>query len=383
MELKNLLEVSKINDKTVKEFEDIKKYIATGDVQDNKIVNYEEVRFASRPSRANREVEVGDILVARMKETVKVLKITEENYDEYIFSTGFCTLKSNNGVLDSDYFYKILISDYFQEQKDKNSKGATQKAINNTGLKKIKIPVPPINIQKQIVEVLDEAQNLINNRKEQIKLLNNLIESIFYDMFGDPVNNNRGWGEKKLGKLGKLDRGKSKHRPRNHISLYGGKYPFIQTGDVSNAGIYLDSFESTYSEKGLQQSKIWPEDTLCITIAANIAKTSILKIEACFPDSIVGFISNKYSNVIYIRTWFLFFQEIIEKAAPKSAQRNINLRILNDLDVIVPPITLQKQFAEKVELIEVQKQLLEDSLKLLEDNYNGLIQMAFKGELFK
>ena len=242
--------------------------------------------------------------------------------------------------------------------------------------------IPSIKIQKQIVEVLDEAQKLIDNRKEQLKLLDDLIESIFYDMFGDPVKNDKGWEVKKLGKLGELGRGKSKHRPRNDISLYGGEYPFIQTGDVSNSGLYLEKFESTYSERGLEQSKMWPKNTLCITIAANIAKTTILKIDACFPDSIVGFISNENSNVVYIRTWFLFFQEIIEKAAPQSAQKNINLRILNDLDVIAPPIQLQNQFAEKVELIEKQKSLLEQSLKLLEDNYNNLMQRAFKGELF-
>ena len=101
------------------------------------------------------------------------------------------------------------------------------------------------------------------------------------------------WGYKRLDELGTVARGKSKHRPRNDPCLYGGEYPFIQTSDVKNADLYLSKYSQTYNEKGLAQSKLWKPSTLCITIAANIAETAILKINACFPDSIVGFVANK------------------------------------------------------------------------------------------
>ena len=94
-----------------------------------------------------------------------------------------------------------------------------------------------------------------------------------------------------LDQLGSVSRGRSRHRPRDAEFLYGGSYPFVQTGDVKKAGLYLRDFEQTYSEAGLAQSKLWPVGTLCITIAANIAETSILDIEACFPDSVIGFIA--------------------------------------------------------------------------------------------
>ncbi len=93
--------------------------------------------------------------------------------------------------------------------------------------------------------------------------------------------------EFKLNELGKVNRGKSKHRPRNDPILYGGKYPFIQTGDVKHSPFYVTTHSVTYNEKGLAQSKLWPKGTLCITIAANIAETAILSYPACFPDSIV------------------------------------------------------------------------------------------------
>ena len=90
-----------------------------------------------------------------------------------------------------------------------------------------------------------------------------------------------------LNDLGLLKRGKSKHRPRNDISLYDGEYPFIQTGDIKAAELHVFSHSQTYNEKGLKQSQLWSQGTLCITIAANIAETAILTYDACFPDSIL------------------------------------------------------------------------------------------------
>src|SRR4051812_34314799 len=101
------------------------------------------------------------------------------------------------------------------------------------------------------------------------------------------------WKEYKLSELGTLQRGKSKHRPRYAFHLYGGPYPFIQTGQIKEAAKYITKYEQTYSEAGLAQSKIWKTGTLCITIAANIADVAILSFDACFPDSIIGFTPNE------------------------------------------------------------------------------------------
>ena len=181
------------------------------------------------------------------------------------------------------------------------------------------------------------------------------FKSQFVEMFGDPVSNNLNWNILKMSELGTLERGTSKHRPRNAPELLGGIYPLIQTGDVSNSGLYITDYKSTYSELGLKQSKMWRKDTLCITIAANIAQTSILTFDACFPDSVVGFITNALVNNIFIHYWFGFLQKNIDAQATQVAQKNINLKVLNNLDVIVPPIELQNQFADIVKKIDKQK----------------------------
>ena len=260
-----------------------------------------------------------------------------------IVSTGFLTLKPKDGF-DGRYLYHYFRSKTFQRLKDRFCSGATQKAINNNSFKKLKVPNYEIEQQKKIVQILDIAGNLRQKRKEQLALLDDYLKSVFLDMFGDPVINPKKWPIKELGKVGDLDRGISKNRPRNAPELLGGSYPLIQTGDVSNSRGYIKEFRQTYSELGLMQSKMWPIGTLCITIAANIAKTGILTFEACFPDSVVGFTPNNLVKTEYVQWWMVFLQKILEEKAPESAQKNINLGILRVLDIPVPPIELQDKF---------------------------------------
>lgn len=251
-------------------------------------------------------------------------------------------------------------------------------------LKDVLIPTPKIDIQKKIVEILDQADELRRKREESIKKLEELEKSIFLDMFGDPVTNPKKWNIKKFEEIGILERGKSKHRPRNAPELLGGKYPLIQTGDVSQSNGLITKYSQTYSDFGLKQSRLWPSGTLCITIAANIAETGILAFDACFPDSVVGFTPNKETaSVEYIQTWLSFLQQNLEANAPQASQKNINLKILRDLPVPTPPVDLVVEYTSKIDLYKKQLRLMKDDLDLLENLFNCLLQKAFKGELVK
>ena len=141
--------------------------------------------------------------------------------------------------------------------------------------------IPDISVEQQkfCSSVLDKLHKLIQMRQQELQKLDEFIKARFVELFGDPVSNSYGLPEATLPDLGEFGRGVSKHRPRNDIKLLGGKYPLIQTGDVANAGLYITSYSSTYSELGLKQSKMWDKGTLCITIAANIAKTAILEFD--------------------------------------------------------------------------------------------------------
>ena len=116
MKMVSVLEVCKLNDQTVKEFKGTKEYVATGGIEKDKIVSFTKVNFEDKPSRANREVEIGDILLAKMKDTDKVLLINEDN-ENYIYSTGFFTIKPDTNIVNTEYIYHVLKSDYFQGEK--------------------------------------------------------------------------------------------------------------------------------------------------------------------------------------------------------------------------------------------------------------------------
>ncbi len=235
------------------------------------------------------------------------------------------------------------------------AESTTVPSVRKTVLEKYEIEVPSLVEQEEIEKKLTLTQKIIEKRRQELSYLDEIIKARFVEMFGDPVSNSYGFPEATLPELGELGRGVSKHRPRNDSKLLVGDYPLIQTGDVANSGLYITSYGGTYSELGLKQSKMWNKGTLCITIAANIAKTAILEFDACFPDSVVGFIANEKTNNIFIHYWFSFFQAILESQAPESAQKNINLKILSELKVIVPKKEKQDEFVEFIEQVYKSK----------------------------
>ena len=159
-----------------------------------------------------------------------------------------------------------------------------------------------------------------------------------------------GWAWAKLSELGKLDRGRSRHRPRNAKHLYGGPYPFVQTGDIREAVTFIHNFTQTYSEAGLEQSHLWPAGTLCITIAANIAETAILGLDACFPDSVVGFLpDDDHVSARYVEYYMRTLQQTLERIAPATAQKNLNLATLREVPIAIPGRKTQQDIVDKLD----------------------------------
>lgn len=194
------------------------------------------------------------------------------------------------------------------------------------------------------------------------------------------------WQPKRLDQLGSVSRGRSRHRPRDAAHLYGGSHPFIQTGDVKHAGLYITDFIQTYSDAGLEQSKLWPAGTLCITIAANIADTAILGIDACFPDSVIGFIADpQQADTRFVK--YLFDATIKRRAQQFSqgaTQDNLSQEKLLSLEFDVPRIDEQFRIADILatydDLIENNRRrmaLLDESARLLYQEW--FIRLRFPG----
>lgn len=326
--------------------------------------------WCSEPTKIAREK---DILIS-VRAPIGALNIAN---CECCIGRGLAALTVNEDICAREYLWYVL-SGKVDELNSKGT-GSTFKAINKKTLSETEIPLPPLDEQRKIAVVLDKVSDLIAKRRQQLSKLDEMVKSRFVEMFGDPVSNSLNLPLLSLPQLGEFGRGVSKHRPRNAPELLGGKYPLIQTGEVANSGLYIFSYENTYSELGFKQSKMWKSGTLCITIAANIAKTAILTFDACFPDSVVGFVANERTNNIFIHYWFGFFQQILESQAPESAQKNINLKTLSELKVIVPSIELQNQFSAFVEQTEKTKTTISHSLEKLETLKKALMQGYFGG----
>ena len=186
------------------------------------------------------------------------------------------------------------------------------------------------------------------------------------------------WEYVTLDKLGDVSRGRSKHRPRNDASLFGGDYPFIQTADVKDAPFYITSYSDTYNEKGLAQSKLWHKGTLCITIAANIADTAILGIDACFPDSVMGFLPYKgVSDVRFVKYAFDMLQRDMRQISQGTAQDNVSWQKLSTIKFPKPPIEIQERIADLLVSYEDLIENNQNQIKLLEEAAQRLYKEWF------
>lgn len=302
---------------------------------------------------------------------------------------GWLVLKENGKkIFDTEFLYYLLSSPYVFIQFDNLAAGSTVRNLNIALVSSVEVPIPPLPEQQRIVSILDEAFSAIAkakaNAEQNLKNAKELFESYLQGVF---EKKGEDWEEKTLAQISKtFGRGKSKHRPRNWNGLYGGNYPFIQTGDIRNCNHYITEFTQTYNEVGLAQSKLWKSGTICITIAANIAETGILTFDACFPDSVIGIeVNEKYADRDFVEYLLQSFKVRIQALGKGSAQANINMGTFENELFPFPPISEQKVIVEKLNQLSAETKKLEAIYKQkindLEELKKSVLQKAFAGEL--
>lgn len=352
--------------------------------------------------RQNQEVVVkpGDILLnSTGTGTLGRANIWSRDCENYIADSHVCLIRCKQQI-SPKYFLYLIRSRIGQEIIESATTGSTnQIELSKTKLGIGELPLPPLGEQRRIVakiestfksieaieKAVESAESLLTKYRESLlnkafrgelvpqdprdepasKLLERIRDERVKQQDGKkkkkdelppitedeiPFEIPKSWEWVRIPEVGSLARGKSKHRPRNDKKLFGGKYPFIQTGDVAQANGYIVEYSQTYSDFGLSQSRLFPPGTLCITIAANIADTAILTFPACFPDSVVGYSSNGRTLSAEFLKFFIELMKVsINKAAHGAAQKNINLEVLGELPVPLPP------FAEQVRIVETLK----------------------------
>ena len=332
-----------------KPFEGNRRYISTGAVATDHIDenDVEIVDYKSRPSRADLIVEPGTLLFAKMQGTKKTLYVDKEKA-ENIYSTGFFALKAKSGVSSTRCLYHMLGSTSFLTQKDKNCSGATQKAITNAGLKKIRVSIPDYQLQEAIADQLDKISSVIQMRRSELQKLDDLVKARFVEMFGIPFVNDKHWVTKCIGEVvTEVRYGTS--RP----AVEGGKYPYLRMNNLTNDGEidlnnlkYIDIpddevekcivrkgdvlFNRTNSAELVGKTAMFDLDEEMI-IAGYIIR---VRLQSCLRPEILS----QYMNLKPVK-------ELLHSMAKGAVnQANINAQELQRIEVYIPHIELQREF---------------------------------------
>lgn len=359
------------------------------------------------PSRARQRLRAGDVVVSMTRPNLNAVAQIPNELDGSIGSTGFHVLRAK-GVEASWLRYAVQTPDFVLAMTGQ-VQGALYPAVRPKDIRAFCLPVPPAEQQLRIVAAIEEQLSRLaagtaalerlqsHLRRYRAAVLKAACEGSLPEacpaVRGQAADSSKGlgalpqgWEWVPLPELGELNRGKSKHRPRDDARLYGGAYPFIQTGDVKASRGTISTHSQTYSELGLRQSRLWPAGTLCITIAANIADTGILSFPACFPDSVVGFLANELrASARYVEFFLRTAKSDLARYAPATAQKNINLETLRALLVPLPPRPVQDRIVGAVnarfEAVERTEAAVAAGVRRAHRLRASILRTAFAGAL--
>jgi len=369
-----LKRVSSINDDTLPEDTNPMRemcYVDIGSVSyEDGITECEEMVFEKSPSRARRLANDGDVIVSTVRTYLKAICKIEKTTDEMVFSTGFAVVRPDNSWKKNS-IGDFIVADYFVENVVANSNGVSYPAINASDLGCLKIIQPPLDEQEKIKQFLktkiSKMNSSISSLNTQIKRLEEKRSALIrqaitkgldlavpmkdsgIDWIGDVPQH---WDSKKVKFVSKIFRGKFGHRPRNDPKLYDGNYPFVQTGNVARANKYITEYTQTLNDLGRSVSEEFPAGTIVMAIAANIGDVAILTFDACFPDSIVGFNPNPDINQEYLYYSLSALASELDKVASQSTQQNLNIELVGNLMIPVPPETEQIVIGKYISEIE-------------------------------
>jgi type I restriction enzyme S subunit len=363
-------------------FEGMKKYISTGALILSNIDNnaVELIEYYSRPSRADLEVKPGDLVFAKMSNTDKRLIINEET-SKYIYSTGFFAVKAKQGVITTKCLYYLLGSKNFLDQKDKNSTGATQRAITIDGLSKIKVRIPDYISQKNIEIILELLDEIVKLRKNQINEYDQLIKSRFVEIFG--TLSSTIFETKQLNELSELITDGTHQTPKYTDDSTNG-YKFLSSKDVTSGRI--DWTNIKYIPEDLHKqlySRLAPKrNDILLAKNGTTGTAAIVDVDEVF-DIYVSLALIRFKEGIINPYYALYaINSIDTKRQFDSSLKgvgvpNLHLGEIRKVKIIFPPMQLQNEFVKFVNQIDKLKFTVQKSLEETQTLFDSLMQKYF------
>ena len=322
-------------------------------------------------------VDNGDILYA-MIGTIGNPVIVEKEFKFSIKNVALLKFRED-GVFNK-YIYYFLESDLTKRQFESRSRGGTQKFVSLKNIRELMIPLPPLVEQQKIVAILDAADQLRQKDQQLIDLYTTLSQSLFLDMFGDPVTNSMGW-ERGIS----IDYSECIVPGRNKPKSFSGGVSWITTNDLNHLAYTSESKRNvglTSDEIETVRARVIPKDSIILTCVGDLGIISINTLPVVVNQQLHTFqCDQKYIIPVFMMYALAYQQPYMNKMASSTTLPYMNKTVCNKIPMIYPPIELQNQFAQHIEKIEQQKYLAQASLGKSETLFNSLLQRAFKGEL--
>jgi restriction modification system DNA specificity domain protein len=354
---------------------DVIRYIDISSIDNinQRLIGTTSFKMLDAPSRAQQKVEYGDILISTVRPNLRNIAIVNDDASNLVASSGFCVLRINDAALRRYIFYYV-VSNKFTAYLGKLTNGANYPAVKETDVRKAFIPIPPKSTQLSIVSELDKLNELIRIKKEQLKDYDTLAQSIFYEMFGDPVE--EGWDVKELGDICKTSSGGTPSKA--HTEYYNGEIMWLRSGEVSQGDIY--NTEQTITLLGLENSsaKIFPVNTVVIAMyGATVGQVGILRKEMSTNQAICGIFPNGDLTPEYLYYFLISKKAEFLKSAIGGAQANISQQIIRKTLIPLPPLSLQSSFTCKIRQIKLQKAAVQSTITDLETLLAARMQYWF------
>ena len=287
-----------------------------------------------------------------------------------------------NENLNGKFLYYFL--DSYVEKLREQSIGGVIKYIKLGNLTDAEIPLPNLANQQRIAAILDQADAIIQNNRAIVQKYDALTQSLFLDMFGDPVKNEKGWEKKEFKSFGKISTGNTPSRAdaKNYDNDY---IEWIKTDNIIENQFHISKAQEYLSFEGAKKGRIVKENSLLVTCIAgslqSIGRAGISNRKIAFNQQINAIEPNDNVNISFLYFLVKNSRKYIQDHASSGMKRMLSKGEFEKIKMILPPITLQNQFAERVAMIEAQKQQAQLELAKSEELFQSLLQRAFKGEL--
>ena len=389
MKFKPLLKAAPFSGARVKPFDGTKQYLSTGDLQDDSL-SFVDVTFKDKPSRADIAVREGDVLFARMKATKKVLRVTQELAD-VIVSTGFAVLRPGEDC-NPAYLITYLSTDYFERHKEKYCSGAIQPAITNGGISKLQIPLPPVNDQIRIAHLLGKVEGLIAQRKQHLQQLDDLLKSVFLEMFGDPILNPHGFPARRIAEFYVNPKEGTKCGPFGSAlkkeELVDSGVPVWNMDNIAADGQMVQPFRMWITPEKYDELVAYSvqDGDIIISRAGTVGKMCVARMNAqpaIISTNLIRLRLGADLRPLHFVSLMLYCKGRVGrlKTGADGAFTHMNTGVLDSLEFPYPPVELQDRFGEIATKVEGVKSRYQQILTDLEALYGALSQQAFKGEL--